>query len=244
MPQSALGLRPAPAAGATAARRRPAACTGCRRRARTTRATCSRSTAGANGRNDSRNLIFRFITDCIFGDRASPMIERPPSARGPNSIRPWNRPTTFSSAISAATRSASAAGSNAARRIAASLDETLDLVVGELRAEDTSRSCRRRTRGGRTGLAPLRDGRSHVPERSPGSTRGLLEIAMPQAQRHAERAARVAGRRLNPDLLERPSRRMRPLPTQFSATPPARHRSRIPVSRSREARSSSASPLR
>ena len=74
-------------------------------------ATCSRSTAGANGRNDSRNLIFRFITDCIFGDRASPMIERPPSARGPNSIRPCSRPTTFSSAISAAISSASAAGS-------------------------------------------------------------------------------------------------------------------------------------
>ena len=46
------------------------------------------STAGAKGRNDSRNLIFKFITDCIFGDRASPMMERPPSARGPNSIRP------------------------------------------------------------------------------------------------------------------------------------------------------------
>ena len=75
-----------------ARRRRRAACTGCRGRARTSRRTCSRSTAGANGRNDSRNLIFRFITDCIFGERASPMIERPPSARGPNSMRPWTRP--------------------------------------------------------------------------------------------------------------------------------------------------------
>ncbi len=57
------------------------------------------STDGANGRNDSRNLILRFITDCICGLRASPMMLRDPSARGPNSIRPWNQPITFSSAI-------------------------------------------------------------------------------------------------------------------------------------------------
>ena len=120
-----------------AARRRPAACRGCRRRARTTRATCSRSTAGANGRNDSRNLIFRFITDCIFGDRASPMIERPPSARGPNSMRPCNRPTTFSSASSAATRSASADAVDAARRVAVGRRRTPAISrVAELRPEE------------------------------------------------------------------------------------------------------------
>ena len=45
-------------------------------------------TAGANGRNDSRCLILRFIRFCISGSRASPRIERPPRARGPNSIRP------------------------------------------------------------------------------------------------------------------------------------------------------------
>ena len=32
----------------------------------------SRRTAGAKGRNDSRNLIFRFIVDCICVLRASP----------------------------------------------------------------------------------------------------------------------------------------------------------------------------
>jgi hypothetical protein len=74
-------------------------------------ATCSRNTAGANGRNDSRNLILRFITACIFGDRASPMIDRAPSARGPNSIRPCSKPTTFASAIAAATSAATPAGS-------------------------------------------------------------------------------------------------------------------------------------
>ena len=48
----------------------------------------SSSTEGAKGRNDSRYLIFRFSTDCIRGERASPMIERLPRARGPNSMRP------------------------------------------------------------------------------------------------------------------------------------------------------------
>src|SRR5918999_1522168 len=68
-------------------------------------ATRSLSTTGANGRNDSRNLIFKFIVDCSEGLRASPMMLRAPSARGPNSIRPWNHPTTSSSAIKSATAS-------------------------------------------------------------------------------------------------------------------------------------------
>ena len=29
------------------------------------------------------------------GERGSPRIERAPSARGPNSMRPWNQPTAF-----------------------------------------------------------------------------------------------------------------------------------------------------
>ena len=40
--------------------------------------TRSASTAGANGRKDSRYLIFRFITDCIFVLRGSPIIETGP----------------------------------------------------------------------------------------------------------------------------------------------------------------------
>ena len=63
----------------------------------------SRSTTGAKGRNDSRNLIFRFISDCISRLRASPRMLRLPKARGPNSIRPWTQPTTFSAAIRSAT---------------------------------------------------------------------------------------------------------------------------------------------
>ena len=98
---AAAARRPSPFGDDALAPRAPArraACTGCPRRAasRSTRARAPRRTDGANGRNDSRNLIFRFITDCIAWLRASPRMLRLPSARGPNSIRPWNQPTTFS----------------------------------------------------------------------------------------------------------------------------------------------------
>ena len=93
-------------------------------------ATCSRSTAGANGRNDSRNLIFRFIIDCMRGERASPMIERAPSARGPNSMRPWNSATTFSAASSAAISAASAGRSK--RRATQPCSWTNDAISSSL----------------------------------------------------------------------------------------------------------------
>ncbi len=64
--------------------------------------TSSRSTAGAKGRNDSRYLTLRFSVFCIEGERASPRIERAPSERGPNSMRPCIQPTAFSSASACA----------------------------------------------------------------------------------------------------------------------------------------------
>ena len=39
----------------------------------------------------------------MSGRRGSTTIERWPSARGPNSIRPWNQPTTSPAAIRSAT---------------------------------------------------------------------------------------------------------------------------------------------
>ena len=65
--------------------------------------TLSCNTEGAKGRKDSRNLIFTFIVRCMLSLRASPRMLRLPSARGPNSIRPWHHPTTFSDAICLAT---------------------------------------------------------------------------------------------------------------------------------------------
>lgn len=40
------------------------------------------------GRKLSRNFILRFIVSCIFGERASPIIDLAPRARGPNSMCP------------------------------------------------------------------------------------------------------------------------------------------------------------
>ena len=46
------------------------------------------NTEGANGRNDSRYLIFRFSFFCISTRRGSAIILLAPNARGPNSILP------------------------------------------------------------------------------------------------------------------------------------------------------------
>jgi hypothetical protein len=57
--------------------------------------------------------------------RGSTTIDRLPSARGPNSIRPWNQPTTSPASIRSATKgksasSASRSASSPAAAIAAS----------------------------------------------------------------------------------------------------------------------------
>ena len=46
--------------------------------------------------------MIEFITDCMRGERASPRIERAPSARGPNSMRPLRSPTILPSASASA----------------------------------------------------------------------------------------------------------------------------------------------
>jgi hypothetical protein len=73
-------------------------------------ARCSRRTDGANGRKLSRYLIevhdrLHLRRAWIAEDAAAA------SARGPNSMRPWCQPTTFSSARSFAASSMSAASS-------------------------------------------------------------------------------------------------------------------------------------
>ena len=50
------------------------------------------------GGTTSRYLILRLSVFCMSGERGSPRIERLPSARGPNSMRPWNQPTALPSA--------------------------------------------------------------------------------------------------------------------------------------------------
>ena len=201
MPHSAVALRRHAAGGVRARRRRRAACTGCRRRSRTSRATCSRSTAGANGRNDSRNLIFRFITDCIFGDRASPMIDRPPrrAARtpsGPGTDRRLFRrraaPRRVRRAPPARTgcrepRSSRNCWISSARETRAQIRAVHAVGV------------RRRCRAALARATALPGAR-----RVSGLTRGWSEMAVPDVHRHANGPARIAGGRLDPDLVEDP----------------------------------------
>ena len=112
-PRACAARRSAGSADAPAPARR-AACTANRHRARNSRRRARAARDGANGRNPSRNLILRFICACIRGLRGSPRMLRAPSARGPNSMRPSNQPTIFSSASRC--RHASRAASCSSRR--------------------------------------------------------------------------------------------------------------------------------
>ena len=60
---------------------------------------------GQNGLQRSRNLICSLIRSATPVALGQPMIERPPSARGPNSMRPWNQATGLPSTMILAMRS-------------------------------------------------------------------------------------------------------------------------------------------
>ena len=142
--------------------------------------TSSRSTAGAKGRNDSRYLTLRFSVFCIEGERASPRIERAPSARGPNSMRPCIQPTAFSSASACAVCSIVCSRVEA-RELATGRRQALgDLVVGIFRSEIAA---------------------GHAVEMAVELAR-LAEIAVIGGVGRADRAAGIAGRRLHPDAVE------------------------------------------
>ena len=145
---------------------------------------CSCSTHGANGRKLSRNLILRFMVACIFGERGSPRMLRAPRARGPNSIRPWNQPTTFSSASSPATCSQQL---RFVRRSAGR------------RASTSFRNCSICVATKATGPGSCLCWAS-----PPMAMARLVQQLVPDEQGRAQRAAGVARRRLNPEVLERP----------------------------------------
>ncbi|MNN43929.1 hypothetical protein D3C81_1581950 [compost metagenome] len=54
---------------------------------------------GQKGLQRSRNLIWWLMRSATPGMLGQPMIERPPSARGPNSMRPWNQATGLPSTM-------------------------------------------------------------------------------------------------------------------------------------------------
>ena len=111
-------------------------------RARSTPPTSSSSTDGANGRNPSRNLTFRFSRFCISGLRGSPRMLRLPSARGPNSMRPWNQPPTLPCGQPRRDVAASAVGDPRSGERGAVATRCVRSICfgGELRAEIASRA--------------------------------------------------------------------------------------------------------
>ena len=137
----------------------------------------SSSTAGANGRNDSRYLILRFMIDCIAGERASPMIERCPSARGPE----LHAPLQESDDVAVGDRTGDAFGARRAGEalvgIAARVEPRRDLVALEARSEVRA---------------------LHLVVHAVGVAR-VVEDLVPAVERGADGAAGVAGRGLDPD---------------------------------------------
>jgi hypothetical protein len=131
--------------------------------------------------------------------RVADDAERAPSARArtPRSLKP---PTTCSLAISSATCSISSSS------FSCEVVDGVDRV--EERADLGIRVARTEQRAV-LGVVGLRAAR-------------LVEELVPGEERRAERSARVARRRLDPDLLEGPLAQDAPLATQLSATPPAR----------------------
>ena len=186
-------------------------------------ATCSRSTAGANGRNDSRNLILKFISDCIFGERGSPMIDRAAERAGPELHPALQQADDLPFGeerghLVGQARPVQRAG----LRHPLSSSHASNLIVAEPRAEKRP-----------THAVGVRGARS-----SPAGMRGL---SVPCARRLARWGAACpdtdAKAQATPTAppaspaagwiqisSKGPSRRIRPLPTQLSATPPARHR--------------------
>jgi hypothetical protein len=56
----------------------------------------------------ARRLTRALMRSRMAGSHGSPRIDRAPSARGPNSMRPWNQPTTLPLASRSATSDANA----------------------------------------------------------------------------------------------------------------------------------------
>ena len=183
---------------------RPAACTDYRIQVEPF-ATSSRSTAGANGRNDSRNLIFRFSAI------ASPGTGSPG----------WNgcRALAARTPCGPETSRAAARGQSRRTRRTAARRARRSPPLGAQPALDV-RPAIRRTEEGAAHRVACRSG-----ARGPPSMQVVRRSAAPSAPP----ASPAAGWIQSPSKC--PSRRIPPLATQFSATPPARHRLRMPGSR-------------
>ena len=137
------------------------------------------------------------------GTAASPMMLRAPRARGPNSIRPWNQPTTFSVGHRARRRARSARSRrrSAGNGAPALVQELLDLARSVSRPEKAA-----------------------LLESRPFGDRGRSR-SWCQTNRAAPRAPPASPAAGWIQMFSNgPSRSSLPLATQLSATPPARTR--------------------
>ena len=159
----------------------------------------SSRTTGATGRKSSRSLI-AFSRSCMCGWSGDASIERAPSARGPNSIRPWNQPMILFSPSSPGgfDRNVVEPAIGQLRRS----EERFDFVVAVCRAEEgVVHRC------GAVAQAARASSQSAAPSAVPASpAAGCTQISS-----------------------NGPSSRRRALSTQLSATPPAMHNRRSPV---------------
>ena len=136
--------------------------------------------------SDSRNLIFRFITDCIVGLRG--VAEDAAAARAPAGRTPCGPGTS---------RRPSPRASSSATYVAQSRRRRRGRSV--MRAP-----ARRGTSRSPSSVVPGPSSEPRCAVAAAVRLRGLLEQLMPDEQRRAQRAAGVARGRLNPDVLERP----------------------------------------
>ena len=118
---------------------------------------------------------------CMAGDRGSPRMLRAPKALGPNSMRPWNQPTTLPSASSPATCSSKL------------------VLVGEIAARMPLARDKNRAIWSVVKLGPRK-----LPcwASRPSGWRGLSRSWCQTNRAAPERAAGIAGRRLDPEVVE------------------------------------------
>ena len=115
---------------------RPAACKGCRRRDQTSSPPLRAALKGRTAWKLSRYLTLRLRFFCMDGLRGSPRIERLPSARGPNSIRPWNQPMASPSASALAVVSSISLRETVEKRAPTGRSDASQCRVGRTRGRD------------------------------------------------------------------------------------------------------------
>ena len=145
----------------------------------------------------------------MVGERGSPRIERVPSARGPNSMRPCIQPTALPSASACAGGSRSGRRRAASRTCAPAASSVVSIVVLARSAARDRRRC-----------MPSACAVAHRAARPQTCDSRRAPRPPPRRRRRPPAESRCSSKM--------PSRRILPLATQLSATPPARHRSALP----------------